>query len=318
MDKVSIPKNSLDVLAQILVGMSLEGRWEVKTAFDVLRQSYSYSTLSWDDYYNTLTYLAGSPELDKWSIYPKIWWNKADNTFTAKKGIRIIYFLNSGTIPEETMYKVFSVDGMPIGTLSERFVENLRSGDIFVLGGRSYEFKHSSGLKVFVADAHGRKPTLPSWSGELMARSWDLCIEVGTFRRELADRIAKKPIKEVLSWLQSEYFMDEVSALSLVDYFKQQSRFTPVIPSDKSIVIEGFIDGDGNSNAIVHSIFGLGVNKALARLLAVKFEKELGMTIRHRSSDDGFMLTSVGRLPLERIGEVLRSITMDECRALLL
>ena len=40
-DKVVVPTNSLDVLAQAVVGMTLEKVWTVDEAFNLIRNSYS-------------------------------------------------------------------------------------------------------------------------------------------------------------------------------------------------------------------------------------------------------------------------------------
>ncbi len=37
-------------------------------------------------------------------------------------------------------------------------------------------------MKVFVREALGRKPTVPSWSGEMLPRSFDLSMDIAVFR----------------------------------------------------------------------------------------------------------------------------------------
>ena len=56
-DRINILKNSLDVLAQSLVGMSLEGPWEVNKAYSLIKQSYCFHTLSKRDFSNVLNEL---------------------------------------------------------------------------------------------------------------------------------------------------------------------------------------------------------------------------------------------------------------------
>src|SRR3989454_12234249 len=103
----------------------------------------------------------------------------------------MIYYTNVGTIPEEGTYHVFSERGSPLGELSEKFVEYLSPSDIFVLGGRTYQFVRARGTSVYVKDASGRRPTGPPWTGGMLPRSFDLSISVGEFRRDLAPKIAK-------------------------------------------------------------------------------------------------------------------------------
>src|SRR5439155_152332 len=73
-------------------------------------------------------------------VFAKIWFDEEEGRIGKKKGTRMIYYTNVGTIPEEGTYHVFSERGSPLGELSEKFVEYLSPSDIFVLGGRTYQF----------------------------------------------------------------------------------------------------------------------------------------------------------------------------------
>ncbi len=83
-------------------------------------------------------------------VYSKIWLDEDENQFGRKKGARMIYYLNMGTIPEEANYKGITNHGSVAGELSEKFVERLAPRDVFVLGGRSFEFVRSKGITAFV------------------------------------------------------------------------------------------------------------------------------------------------------------------------
>ncbi|MDD1770080.1 MAG: DEAD/DEAH box helicase, partial [Methanomassiliicoccales archaeon] len=103
-DRVSIPENCLDVLAQSLVGMSIEKRWEVDEAYDLVRRSHCYHNLTKDSFLSVLRYLGSKDGFE--GVYSKIWYDEVEGRFGKKKGGRMIYFLNLGTIPEEANYKV--------------------------------------------------------------------------------------------------------------------------------------------------------------------------------------------------------------------
>jgi len=65
-DKISIPTNCLDVLAQHIYGMSIENPWDIDYAYDVICKSYCYRHLTRDDYEDVLSYMAGEyPELEE-------------------------------------------------------------------------------------------------------------------------------------------------------------------------------------------------------------------------------------------------------------
>src|SRR5437899_1214543 len=158
-DRVDIPSNPLDVLAQAIVAMSLEKRWEVDEAFELVRRSHSFHDLTKKDFLAVLDYLSSrNPDI---KVFAKIWFDEEEGRIGKKKGTRMIYYTNVGTIPEEGTYHVFSERGSPLGELSEKFVEYLSPSDIFVLGGRTYQFVRARGTSVYVKDASGRRPTVP-------------------------------------------------------------------------------------------------------------------------------------------------------------
>lgn len=307
-DRVTIPMLSLDVLAQTLVGMSLERRWTVAEAHSLINRSYCYRDLTAEQLESVLRYLGGKDEFE--GVYSKLWYDEKERTFGKKRGSRMIYYLNQGTIPEETDYKVYSERGSLIGSLSEKFVERLSQGDIFVLGGRSYEFIKSKGTKAFVKSASGRKPTVPSWTGELLPRSFDLSVLVGRFRQEMDERLATTPEPELVKWLKEEFDVDEGSATTLVNYFREQ-RVVAKVPTDSRLVIEGYVDVSGNKSAIFHYPFGRRTNDALSRAYAHALSEKLKCNVTISVTDDCFMLTVPRGFRLEDLGSVLKSADLE-------
>ena len=45
-NKITFPKNALDVLSQQIYGMAIYKQWIVEELFNLIRKSYCYSTLS--------------------------------------------------------------------------------------------------------------------------------------------------------------------------------------------------------------------------------------------------------------------------------
>lgn len=308
-DRVTIPSNSLDVLAQLLVGMSIERKWGADEAYDLIRRSYCYRSLTKQQFESVLRYLGAKDAFE--GVYSKLWYDEGSRTFGKKRGSRMIYYLNQGTIPEESDYTVYSERGSPVGSLSEKFVERLSQGDIFVLGGRSYEFLKSKGTKVFVKSASGRKPTVPSWTGEMLPRSFDLSVMVARFRGEMDARLDTMREPEIISWLMAEFDVDEGSATTIVNYFKEQ-RMMAKVPTDTRLLIEGYIDASGNRSAIFHFPFGRRVNDALSRAYASALSEHLKTNVTVSVTDDSFMLTAPKGFVLEDLGRLLRSEDLEE------
>ena len=367
-DRIFILKNCLDVLSQTLVGMSLEKKYDVDEAYEIVKSSYCYHDLSKEKFALVLKYASGS---DIEGIYGKIWYDPTSGSFGKKRGSRLIYYTNIGTIPPESNYYVkLASTGYPVGQLSEKFVENLREGDIFILAGKTYQFLKTSGMEIFVKDAFGRKPTVPSWTGELLPRSYDLSVGIGEFRRMVENHFAQKeqscevedqgerespeyadtemdekrqvpeegipeleddkPATSMNEFERSpptvgemvgeqhknesvdfnrdmmlDYSLDIGSANTIIEYICDQMKFHERLPTDRHVVIEGYIDPKGLYNVIFHCCFGRRTNDALSRAYAYQISSKYNMNIRISLTDDNFLLTMERRINLNEIPTLL-------------
>ncbi len=303
-DRVDIPENNLDVLAQTVVGMSIEQRWDVDEALKVIRNSYCYRDLTEKDYLAVLSYLGG---YGKGGTYSKIWYSNEENVFGKKGGSQMIYYLNIGTIPSDSSYMVYSEKNVPLGNLSEKFVERLTSDDVFILGGHSYEFIHTRGTKVFVREASGKKPTVPSWSGEMLPRSYDLSRALGRFRRKLFKRLDNDRIP----WLMDEYHIDRGSANTIMHYFEEQAAFSTDVPTDRCILVEGYVDQNEKYNLIFHACFGRRVNDTLSRAYAYRISSRYNCSTKVSVTDDNFLVSTSKKMKPEEVVGLVNSDNIE-------
>ena len=303
-DRVGIPEDCLDVLAQTLVGMSLDKRWDVDEAYDLVRGSYCYRNLPKEKFLSVLKYLGSKDEYE--GVYSKLWYDVEENQFGRKKGSRMIYFMNLGTIPEEANYRVLTNHGSIAGELSEKFVERLAPRDVFVLGGRSFEFVRSKGMTAHVKEASGRKPTVPSWAGEMLPRSFDLSMDVAKFRGEMSERLEGNE-KELIAELSKDFGMDSGSARSILSYFREQKAVAGMIPDNRTLAVEEYIDPTGNQKLIFHFPFGRRVNDALSRGYAYRISNLIGCNVSITMSDDSFMIGTSRKMDVSMIPKLLTS-----------
>lgn len=305
-DRVVVPRNSLDVLAQALVGMSLEKQWKKEEALAMVRNSYTFHNLPEEDFEATLNYLSG--EMESGGIFPKLWYDRDTNTFGRKKSSRMIYFMNIGTIPDESDYHVVNERGKHLGQLSDKFVERLKTGDILVLGARTYMFLRTSRNKVTVKEATGMRPTVPSWTGEMLPRSYDLGVLIGKFREEAVTRITGGD--DVAAWLSENYRLDQFGVNSIISYIRSQMKYA--IPSHKELLVEGYVDESSNYNAIFHIPLGRRVNDALSRAYAQELSDTYSVNTRITVTDDGFMLTYPKKISLKSIVRLVNEKNIDD------
>ncbi len=310
-DRINIPVGALDVLAQHIIGMAIDGSIKISDVWKTITSSYCYADIDRKDFDALLSYLSGEfVSLEDRYVYAKIW---KDDTLgvIGRRGklARLIYMTNSGTIPDETNVKVKFGNSI-IGTISEPFLERLRKGDVFVLGGETYQFRYSLGLTAFVTSAVGRKPTVPSWYSEMLPLSFDLACELQKFRLYLNNYFeAKRSRSEIMDYIRSYLYIDEWGLNSIYEFFAEQYKFLE-IPHKNKLLIEHYDDGR-NKYILFHSLYGRRVNDVLSRCVAYVIGR-----LQHRDAeilinDNGFAVRTNSNVQAARALRLLRS---DEIR----
>jgi Lhr-like helicase len=305
-DRINIPKNALDVLAQQLFGMAIEDVTRIEDAWETVTSSYAYDGLTRKDFDETLKYLSGEfAQLSERNIYGKIWIDREAGTF-GKKGklARLIYMTNIGTIPDESVVQV-KINEHTIGTITEDFAERLKPGDIFVLGGDPYEFRFSRGMTAQVKTSAGRMPTVPNWVSEMLPLSYDLALEIQKFRKYMDQWFSiKKPKKEICDWLREYLYVDERGIEAIYRYFNEQYRFMK-IPHQNRMLLEHFKDGN-KKYVFVHAVYGRRVNDVLARAVAYVNARVTGRDVEIGITDNGFYLKSMQPIQALRALKLIR------------
>lgn len=297
LDRIRIPTNCLDVLAQHIVGMACNRKWSVEEAYETIKKSYTFHGLSKGDYNEILKYLAGKyVSLEDQNVYRKIWLDEDDNGVKifgrSGKMTRVIYMTNIGTIPDESAYRVHTRGNKNfVGTLDEEFLDRLTKGDIFVHGGNTYEFKYARGMKVYVDPRPESSPTVPSWYSEMLPLSYDLGRKIGQLNKSIYDKLeAGSSEKEIVDWIDENYYIDANTVHSIISYLTEQYRYVGEIPTHDKILIEKNVDEEGKLNIVFHTIYGRKVNDALCRIFAHVLSQELKSNVGIVVADHGFVL----------------------------
>ncbi|AEC52712.1 putative protein ATP-dependent helicase LHR [Pyrococcus sp. NA2] len=312
LDRIKIPKNPLDVLVQHLLGMALERVWDVNEAYKVVRRAYPFRDLPFEDFMNVLKYLAGEyAGLEERKVYAKIW---LENGKFGRRGkmTRAIYYMNTGTIPDEAKIDVFTMDKRYIGTVEEEFAERLMPGDIFVLAGRTYEFVKSKGNRIYVIPREGAKPTIPSWFSEMLPLSFDLALDIQRFRREVKAILNNKRAE---SFLMKKYGIDRMTAKAILSYFREQAKYS-IIPDDETILVEIVEDGMV-VKYFFHTLIGRRANDALSRAFAYLISRKKKCNVGMAITDNGFML-KVPRSKALTEAEILELFNIENLRDVLM
>lgn len=295
LDPIRVPTAPLDVLAQQLVGMAAVARWRDDDAFALVRRASPYAELSRADFDAVLDYLADSSEaMADRRVYAKL--VRDDGWFEGRgKSVATIFYQNVGTIAGGASIRVKPRGSpVPIGTVEEDFLEQLKPGDRFLLGGRVWAFMYAQGMTAFVAPAAGR-PSVPRWASEILPATPGVAWGVGVLRARLRDACILGGAEAVATLLAERYAIDEDDARALADYVATQHALSP-IPDPDEVLVERWIDPEEPRIAVhaVASPLGRRANEALARALAWRLGRgSVGLLV----DDQAFALRVSSRAP---------------------
>jgi ATP-dependent Lhr-like helicase len=288
------PRNPLDVLAQQIVAMVALEAMQVNDIYRVVRQAAPFAQLPRASFEGVLDLLSGRyPSHEFSELRPRVNWDRLAGEVAPRKGTQRLAILNAGTIPDRGTYGVFLAGdgerGSRVGELDEEMVFETRPGDIFLLGASSWRVLDITSDQVIVAPAPGESGKMPFWRGEGPGRP----LEFGRAIGALARRLIKLERDEAQQQLENDHSLDARAATNLLNYLHDQAEATEEVPSDKTVIVECFVDEVGDWRVCILSPFGARVHAPWATAVAGKLRSETTGEVDMMWSDDGIVF----RLP---------------------
>ena len=296
LDRVAIPREPLDVLAQQMVASVAAESLDVETLLARFRRAEPYRELSREDFMLVARALAEPLPREVKGIGPRLLWDRVNDRLHARRGSRFLALTSGGTIPDAGLYDVYVAEtDLKVGTLDEEFVTESLPGDVFLLGSHAWKIVKVQADRVQVEDAQGMSPTIPFWKGEHPSRSWDLGLGVARLRREAASRLGMPGFDE---WAAEVCRCDARAAAALHAWLTKASEVLGGVPDDHEIVVESFSDEMGGRHAMIHSPFGMRVNGAWGMALRLAVRRRFGLQAEASHVDDGLLLSfAPGQVP---------------------
>ncbi|WP_104140325.1 DEAD/DEAH box helicase [Arthrobacter sp. ZGTC131] len=312
-ERLSVPANPLDILAQQTVAATALGSIDVEEWFSTVRRSAPFATLPRSAFEATLDLLAGRYPSDEFAeLRPRIIWDRNAGTIEGRPGAQRLAVTSGGTIPDRGLFGVYIIGteaegaaspggaagdgkasgtaspakgGRRVGELDEEMVYESRVGDIFALGATSWKIEDITHDRVLVSPAFGQPGKLPFWKGDSLGRPVDLGRALGAFVRELsASDVGPATERCKASGL------DDFAANNLLQYLNEQKLATEVVPSDTTLVVERFHDELGDWRVILHSPFGMPVHAPWALAVGQRLHQRYGLDGSAMAADDGIVL----------------------------
>ncbi len=299
-----VPRNPLDVLAQQIVAMTALDPWGVEDLFALVRRSANYSTLTRPVFEAVLDMLAGRyPSQDFAELRPRLVWDRASATLTARPGAQRLAVTSGGTIPDRGLFGVFlagsgsesgsgsgpgSRQPRRVGELDEEMVYESRVGDVFTLGTSTWRIEEITRDQVLVSPAPGQPAKLPFWKGDTLGRPLELGRAVGQFVASLGALTPQQAMEQV-----RDSGLDQWAAENLLRYVQAQREATGHVPDHQTLVVERCRDEIGDWRVVIHSPFGAAVHAPWALAIAARIRQRYGLDAAVMHADDGIVL----RLP---------------------
>jgi ATP-dependent Lhr-like helicase len=316
LDRLKIPQNSLDVLAQQITAEVSAREWPEDELFALLRGAYPYRDLSRKEFDECVTMLAEGFSTRRGRRGALLHHDAVNKMLRPRKGARLTAITSGGAIPDNADYRVMlEPESILVGSVNEDFAVESLQGDVFQLGNTSYKILRVERGTVRVEDAHGQPPSIPFWLGEAPGRTMELSGAVSGLRQEIQQRLEGEP-GGALQWLMETVGLDEASAFQLVQYLSAGKAALGCLPTLDTVVFERFFDESGGMQLIIHSPFGSRVNRAWGLSLRKRFCRTFNFELQAAATEDHIVLSLTHAHSFE-LSEVARYLNSNSVRQVL-
>jgi ATP-dependent Lhr-like helicase len=304
LDRLEIPRNALDILAQQIVACCATEECGEDELFEMVAASWPYRTLRRSDFDAVVAVLSEGLSTSRGRKGAYLHRDGVHRRLRARRGARLTAITSGGAIPDTANYLVVAEpDGTVVGTVDEDFAVECMAGDVFLLGTTSWRVRRVEAGKVRVEDAHGAPPGIPFWRGEAPGRTIELSRELSALREEIISR------KDgAVTWLSAECGLDRRGAEQAVEYVQEGRTALGVLPAAHTIVAERFFDEGGGMQLVLHSVFGARINRAWGLALRKRFCRSFNFELQAAATDNGIVI-SLGEqhsFPLDAVFEFVR------------
>ncbi len=314
MDRIIMPPQPLDVLAQQIVAEVSGREWGVQALFDAFRCAWPYRALEKTSFDEVVRMLADGYSTRRGRRAAYIHFDTVNQRLRPRRAARLTALSNGGVIPDQFDYEVIlTPEGFRVGTLNEDFAFESLPGDIFQLGNTSYRILKVETGKVYVEDAKGEPPNIPFWFGEAPGRSDELSQAVSRLRERI-DAQLKAGIDATVHWLETEYQIPKVAAQQLTQYLATAKAAFGHLPTRQRIIFERFFDEAGDMHLVIHSPYGSRLNRAWGLALRKRFCRKFNFELQAAALEDSIVLSlsATHSFPLEEVTGYLKAKTVRE------
>ncbi|HSL18985.1 MAG TPA: DEAD/DEAH box helicase, partial [Methylomirabilota bacterium] len=249
---------ALDVLAQVLLSMTVAEPWRVDELYRAVRTADPYHHLPRRHFDLVLDMLAGRYASTRLrNLRPLVAIDRIDGVVRARPGAERLLYLSGGTIPDRGYYSLkIEGSGARLGELDEEFVWERSVGDTFTLGVQTWRVERITHNDVWVSPAHARSAMAPFWRADERDRSSFVAERMAALLEELEPRLADDRLG---ADIEARHRLTPAAAAALQRNLRDQVRATGCLPHRHRVLVEHTAPPAGRSShrqMVLHTLWG--------------------------------------------------------------
>ncbi len=297
MEEIRIPRNSQDIIAQVIVSECAGRRGSAEELYSMFRRSYSFADLERTHFESILEMLAGKYQNTRMADLGQRIIRDGD-AIEGREGLRMLIYQGGGTIPDRGYFDLrIQGSGEKIGELDEEFVFERSLGDRFSLGNRVWQIVEMDNQQVRVTASSRSAMIAPFWKADnLGSDPWtsralnrlysDLDADPEAVRGQLPPgTIENEAWKALTEWVLGQ---KETSGAPLPgsDHLLVEMLYDPSLTPDMA-------------HCIIHSGWGISVNAPLMYCLRELHVRSRGTALQSYFTDEAVVCS----IPLDQAAD---------------
>lgn len=273
---------SFDVLIQYMVTLAVSDGFRADQLFTEIKHTHCFESITEQEFNWCLDFIVhGGSSLTSYDEYHKVISENGLYKVT-NRAIAMRHRLSIGTIVGDSMMNVKFLGGKKIGVVEERFISNLKPGEVFWFGGRNLELVMVKDMEARVRSSKSKNGKVPAWLGG---------------RLPLSSQLAEGIRLQLDDYARGKINSKELEKLApLLDLQKKVSH----VPAKNELLIEQFKTRDGY-HLFVYPFEGRFVHEGMSAILAYRIGLLEPVTFSIAMNDYGFELLSDKEIDISKI-----------------
>ena len=232
----------------------------------------------------------------------------------ARPGARLTALTSGGAIPDTADYEVMLEPQAQLIGSDARGFRRGKHGRRRLPAGQCFLPHPARGARPPArGGCPGAPPSIPFWIGEAPGRSDELSRAVSRLRQAVSDGLDEGLEEAVCAWWRQPASMANPRARSSTTSARARPRWASCPPS-VAIAMERFFDEAGGTQLVIHSPYGVRLNRAWGLALRKRFCRSFNFELQAAATEEAIVLSlsTSHSFPLADVAKFLHANTVRD------